>query len=122
LQSARATYTDAHPTVRSLQAKRDELAKALKDEMVRQAMSVTTTETSNPVRAEIDKVLVSEQANIVALEARKRALSDALDKEEREISRLPVKERELVRTCPRDAKVCEVKRELLEQTADGRPH
>ena len=114
LQSARATYTDVHPTVRSLQAKRDELAKALKDEMVRQAMSVTTTETSNPVRAEIDKVLVSEQANIVALEARKRALSDALDKEEREISRLPVKERELVRLA-RDAKVCEVKREFLEQ-------
>ncbi|MGC8833661.1 MAG: GumC family protein, partial [Armatimonadota bacterium] len=114
LQSARATYTDVHPTVRSLQAKRDELAKALKDEMMRQAVSVTTTETSNPVRAEIDKVLVSEQANIVALEARKRALSDALDKEEREISRLPVKERELVRLA-RDAKVCEVKRELLEQ-------
>ena len=114
LQSAKSTYTDVHPTVRGLQAKRDELAKALRDEMMRQATSVTTTEISNPVRAEIDKLLVSEQANILALEARKKALSDALDKEEREISRLPVKERELVRLA-RDMEICKVKRELLEQ-------
>jgi len=114
LQSAMANLTDAHPYVRTVKAKRDELQRKLRDEMVRRATSVATTRTVNPVRTEFAKMIAQEEAAVQALLARRQAVQDALDKEEQAIGRLPAHEREMVRLA-RDTKVCEVKRELLEQ-------
>lgn len=114
LESARANLTDAHPYVRTVLAKRDQLRRDLQEEMVRRATSVATTKNVNPVRMEFAKMIAQEQAAVQALQARRRAVQDALDREEQAINRLPVHERDLVRIA-RDAKVCEVKRELLEQ-------
>ncbi|MGQ9523455.1 MAG: GumC family protein [Armatimonadota bacterium] len=114
LQSALANLTEAHPYVRTVQAKRDRLQRELRDEIVRQATSTATTKTPNPVRMEFAKMIAQEQAAVQALKARQRAVQQALDKEEQAISRLPAHEREMVRLA-RDEKVCQVKRELLEQ-------
>lgn len=104
LAGAREKYTDRHPSVLALQAEIQDVKAKLAEEVER--VVGTETRTINPVHRDLYGSIISQEVELMALQAREAALRNLIGQNEQELAKLPAKEVELARLM-RDAKVLE---------------
>lgn len=104
LSGAREKYTDQHPSILTLQAEIDDV----KDKLTEQIERVigTETRTINPIHRDLYSSVISQEVELMALDARDVALQSLIVDYEARLSHLPAKELELARLT-RGAKVLE---------------
>lgn len=104
LAGAREKYTARHPSVLALQAEIEDVKAKLTEEVER--VIGTETRTINPVHEELYGSIITQEVELMALQAREAALHNLVETNEAKLSQLPAKELELARLM-RDAKVLE---------------
>ena len=104
LSGAREKYTDQHPSILSLQAEIDDVKSKLMEQVER--VVGTETRTINPVHRDLYAGIITQEVELMALEARETGLRSLIEESEAKLSHLPAKELELARLT-RDAKVLE---------------
>lgn len=104
LAGAREKYTVRHPSVLALQAEIEDVKGKLTAEVER--VVGTETRTINPVHRELYGSIITQEVELMALQARETALRSLVETNEEKLTELPAKELELARLM-RDAKVLE---------------
>ncbi len=104
LSGARERYTDQHPSILALQAEIDDVKGKLMEQVER--VIGTETRTVNPVHRDLYASVISQEVELMALDARDIALQSLIEDYEGRLSHLPAKELELARLT-REAKVLE---------------
>lgn len=104
LSGARERYTAQHPSVLSLQAEIEDVKTKLTEQVER--VIGTETRTINPVHRDLYASVISQEVELMALDAREEALRSLIEEYEDRLSYLPAKELELARLT-RGAKVLE---------------
>ncbi len=104
LSGAKERYTAQHPSVLSLQAEIEDVKAKLTEQVER--VIGTETRTINPVHRDLYASMISQEVELMALEAREQALQSLIADYEARLSHLPAKELELARLT-RGAKVLE---------------
>lgn len=104
LAGAKEKYTARHPSVLALQAEIEDVKQKLTEEVER--VVGTETRTINPLHRELYGSIITQEVELMALQAREAALRSLVETNEDKLSNLPAKELELARLM-RDAKVLE---------------
>jgi len=104
LSGAREKYTDQHPSILSLQAEIEDVKVKLTEQVER--VVGTETRTINPLHRDLYSSIITQEVELMALEAREAGLHRLISEAEDKLSHLPAKELELARLT-RDAKVLE---------------
>ena len=104
LSGAKERYTTNHPSIISLQAEIDDVKAKLTEQIER--VVGTETRTINPVHRDLYASIISQEVELMALDARENALENLIKEYEGRLSHLPAKELELARLT-REAKVLE---------------
>jgi len=95
LAGAQEQYTEKHPRVLDLKAQIEQVREQLNQEVAK--VIPTETESLNPVYQTLLQKLLAVQADILALEARRNALSSLIQQNDALLNGLPQKELELAR-------------------------
>ena len=104
LSGARERYTANHPSIISLQAEINDVKAKLTEQIER--VVGTETRSINPVHRDLYASIISQEVELMALDARDTALQSLIVEYEDRLSHLPAKELELARLT-REAKVLE---------------
>jgi uncharacterized protein involved in exopolysaccharide biosynthesis len=104
LSGAKEKYTANHPSILSLQAEIEDVKAKLTEQVER--VIGTETRTINPLHRELYASVITQEVELMALDAREAGLRSLIEDYEHMLSQLPTKELELARLM-RDAKVME---------------
>lgn len=104
LSGAKEMYTAQHPSILGLQAEIEDVKAKLTEQVER--VIGTETRTINPVHRDLYASMISQEVELMALDARDQALQSLIRDYEARLSHLPAKELELARLT-REAKVLE---------------